>query len=63
LRFNGEHIRERMADYCVPRITSMIHKLGGLREEGLVSRIFYLTSEGVAQQLSLFEEPAVYDLD
>jgi hypothetical protein len=41
----------------------MIHKLGGLREEGLVSRIFYLTSEGVAQQLSLFEEPAVYDLD
>jgi hypothetical protein len=37
--------------------------LGGLRDDGLVPRIFYPTSEGVAQQLTLFEEPAVYDLD
>jgi very-short-patch-repair endonuclease len=63
LRFNGKHIWEQMADCCVPRITSMVNKLGGLRDDGLVPRIFYPTSEGVAQQLTLFEEPAVYDLD
>jgi hypothetical protein len=52
-----------MSDYCVPKIAEMINSLGGLRDEGLVSRGFYQLPDGVAQQLALFEEPMVYDLD
>jgi very-short-patch-repair endonuclease len=63
LRFNGKQIQEAMAEYCVPEITEMVTALGGLSDEGLVSRAFYQTPEGVAQQLSLFEEEVDYDLD
>jgi very-short-patch-repair endonuclease len=63
LRFNGEQIRNGLADYCVPKITEMINSLGGLREERIVSRTFYPTSDGIAQQLALFEEPMDYDPD
>jgi very-short-patch-repair endonuclease len=63
LRFNGEQIRNGMADYCVPKIAEIINRLGGLRDEGLVSRMFYPMAQGIAQQLTLFEEPMDYDLD
>jgi very-short-patch-repair endonuclease len=63
LRFNGKQIRQAMAEYCMPEITEMITTLGGLSDEGLVPRVFYQTSEGVEQQLSLFEADINYDLD
>lgn len=63
LRFNGKQIRKAMVDYCVPKITEMINSLGGLSDEGLVSRVFHQTPDGLAQQLALFEEPVGYDLD
>lgn len=30
LRFNGDQVREKMAEYCVPKIRRTIDKLGGL---------------------------------
>lgn len=63
LRFNGHQIRESLADYCVPKVTQMINRLGGPSDEGLVPRTFYSTPDGLAQQLSLFEESVRYDLD
>lgn len=63
LRFNGHQIRESMSEYCVPKITEMINRLDGLGEERLVPRTFHSSSEGIAQQLTLFERDAEYDLD
>jgi very-short-patch-repair endonuclease len=63
LRFNGHQICESMNDYCVPRIAKTINSLGGLADESLVPRVFHQASEGMAQQLSLFEESAEYDLE
>jgi very-short-patch-repair endonuclease len=63
LRFNGRQIRESLSDYCVPPIAETINILGGLADEGFVPRVFYQRPEGLAQQLSLFEEGTEYDLD
>lgn len=63
LRFNGRQIRESLTEYCIPQITQTINTMGGLTDEGLVPRAFYQTPTGLAQQLSLFEENAEYDLD
>ena len=63
LRFNGRQIHESLSDYCVPQIAETINTLGGLTDEGLVPRVFYRRPEGLAQQLSLFEESTEYDLD
>jgi len=63
LRFNGREIRESLADYCVKEVAQAITNLGGLDDEGLVSRKFYTVPDGTAQQLALFEESAEYDLD
>jgi len=63
LRFNGLQIRESLSGYCVPQIAETINTLGGLTDEGLVPRVFHQMPEGLAQQLSLFEESAEYDLD
>jgi very-short-patch-repair endonuclease len=63
LRFNGHQIRESLSAYCVLQIARTISTLGGLTDEGLVPRVFYQTPGGLAQQLSLFEESAQYDLD
>jgi very-short-patch-repair endonuclease len=56
LRFNGQEIREGMATYCVPKITKMINRLGGLEEETLAPRRFYELSDDIVQQLALFEQ-------
>jgi very-short-patch-repair endonuclease len=63
LRFNGRQIRESMNDYCVPRIAKTINNLGGLDDEGLVPRVFHKRPDGIAQQLSLFEQNTEYDLE
>jgi hypothetical protein len=63
LRFNGQQIREEMADYCLPKIGEMINRLDGLKDESLVPRSFVSAPEGLAQQLSLLEEEAEYNID
>jgi len=63
LRFNSLQINERAADYCLPNVLDTINKLGGPKEDTIVSRRFYLLPEGTAQQLALFEATPDYDLD
>lgn len=61
LRFSGQQIRESAASYCVPRITELVNRLGGLSQDGIVPREFHLTPDGLAQQLSLLESEPDYD--
>jgi very-short-patch-repair endonuclease len=63
MRFTGQEVRESLLEYCVPEITQMINKLGGPEGEGIVSRTFHDTPDGLAQQLTLFEDEVDYDLD
>ncbi len=64
LRFNTQEIRERMTDYCVPRLLEVVNRLGGLQYERDIPRIFYRTAQGdVEQQLTLFEDSEEYDAD
>jgi len=62
LRFRGQRIREEMAEYCVPKITETVNRLGGLEANGLVPRPFDPERPEV-QQLTLFERGPTYDLD
>jgi very-short-patch-repair endonuclease len=62
LRFRGQRIREQMADYCIPKITETVNRLGGLKANGLVPRPFD-PERPEAQQLTLFEPGPEYDLD
>ena len=59
LRFNGKQIQEQADLYCLGKIEEMVNRLGGLTDEGMVPRNFYPQSN--AQQLSLFDEAAVYE--
>jgi hypothetical protein len=52
LRFNTYHIRETMAEYCLPTIVENVNRLGGLDEQGLVPRKLSLDGP---RQMSLFE--------
>jgi very-short-patch-repair endonuclease len=61
LRFNGCQIRESLTAYCIPKITDTINSLDGLSDEGLVPRVFYQLPDGMAQQLSLFEQDTDYE--
>jgi very-short-patch-repair endonuclease len=63
LRFASRQINEETEGYCITKIAETIDRLGGLTGEGMVSRRFYATVDGVAQQLTLFEEGAEYDPD
>jgi very-short-patch-repair endonuclease len=60
LRFNGEQILRHFQDDCVGKILETVNKLKGIFDEGLVPRIFYQSSQGLAQQLSLFETASEY---
>ncbi len=55
LRFNTHHIREKMAEYCVPTIVENINRLGGLDGQRLVPRKISPDTPGGLQQLGLFE--------
>jgi very-short-patch-repair endonuclease len=55
LRFNTHHIREAMAEYCLPTIVKNINQLGGLEEQRIVPRKIDLESPGGLQQLTLFD--------
>lgn len=61
LRFNTAQIREQTAEYCVPEILKTINRLDGLQDEAAAPRLFYTTSEGMAEQLSLLEGGEEYD--
>jgi very-short-patch-repair endonuclease len=61
LRFNSMQIHEKMDAYCLPQIEEMITSLGGLSDDGLVSRKFYPQDQ--ATQLTLLEEQAAYIVD
>ena len=58
LRFTTQQIREKMATYCVPRITDTVNKLGGL--EGAEPRTYSTTPDGIVQQMSLFDSRSAY---
>lgn len=45
------------------KIAATLKTLGGLTEEDLVPRVFHPRLEGMAQQLSLFEEGVDWGLD
>ena len=63
LRFNTKQIQEQRAEYCLPRIQATITTLGGLTEDGLVPRKFIEKNGESGQQLTLFEEKALYTSD
>ena len=57
LRFNTTHIRERMAEYCLPTIVENINRLDGVDEEArLVPRRINLDGPDGAYQLGLFDD-------
>lgn len=55
LRFNSKQIIEQMRTHCLDIIQSIINKLGGLTEEGMIPRVFYSSGGQTIQQLSLFD--------
>lgn len=63
LRFNGQQIREGLADYCIPKIAETINQLGGLSDDGPAPRTFHVSGETITQQLTLFEKTAPYSVD
>jgi len=57
LRFNTTHIREKMAEYCLPTIVENINRLDGVDEkERLVPRRINLDGPDGAYQLGLFDD-------
>lgn len=60
LRFNGQQIREALADYCLPQIVLTVNRLGGLADDGTAPPTLAISSDGIAQQMTLFEEKAAY---
>jgi very-short-patch-repair endonuclease len=63
VRFNGQQIREQIAEYCIPNVMTSINRLGGLKTEGLVPRKFNPDDPAGPRQLTVFEEAASYDID
>ncbi|MGB3906185.1 MAG: DUF559 domain-containing protein [Anaerolineae bacterium] len=63
LRFNGQQIRERAAEYCVPAVMQTINQLGGLQTEDIMPRTFDPDHPEAPRQLALFESGVEYDVD
>jgi very-short-patch-repair endonuclease len=63
VRFDGQQIRERAAEECIPVVMETINGLGGLATEGLIPRKFDPNNPDAPRQLTLFESPAGYDVD
>lgn len=63
LRFNGQQIREGLAQYCIPKIAETINQLGGLSDDGPAPRTFHVSGEQITQQLTLFDKRAPYAAD
>lgn len=56
LRFGTDDVLEKMAEYCIPKITENINRLGGLRQEGKIMPRLINRNEGEKyyEQLTLF---------
>jgi len=63
MRFNTMQIREQMENYCVPHIAKTVSELGGLDQSIEAPRQYIPTSEGVVQQLMLFDRKTAYETD
>jgi very-short-patch-repair endonuclease len=63
MRFNTMQIQEQCREYCLPKIQNGINNLGGLVDDGLVPRKFINKGRLSAQQLTLFEEKAPYEVE
>ena len=55
LRFNTHHIREEMAEYCLPTIVENIEKLGGVNGDRLVPKRIGARGPAGWRQPNLFE--------
>lgn len=60
LRFNGQQIREDLAEYCIPKIAETINQLGGISDDGPAPRTFHAAGKRITQQLTLFDKSAPY---
>jgi very-short-patch-repair endonuclease len=63
MRFNTKQIQEQCKEYCLPKIQNGITSLGGLVDDGMVPRKFINKGGLSAQQLTLFEEKASYEVE
>lgn len=63
LRFSTQQVCEEMTNYCIPQLLETIQLLGGLTRRGIMPRNLYLTPDGLAEQLVLFEDRPEYELD
>lgn len=63
LRFNGQQIRESLADYCLPQIVQTVNRLGGLADDGTAQPTLAVSCDGIAQQMTLFEDNAAYNTE
>lgn len=63
LRFTSKQINEQMAPYCLDKISETINHLGGLSEERIIPREFFLYNGKISQQWSLFEDRGKYVTD
>lgn len=55
LRFNTNQIVNKFETECLGSIQNGINRLGGLKTDNLISRIFYNNGQNYSQQLTLFE--------
>lgn len=55
LRFNTQQISSQFETECLARIQNGINTLGGLKSDGMITRVFYTYGKSHSQQLSLFE--------
>ncbi|HUS69731.1 MAG TPA: DUF559 domain-containing protein [Anaerolineae bacterium] len=63
IRFDGQQIRERAAEECIPVVMETINGLGGLTTEGLLSRKFDPDHPEAPRQLAFFESGPDYDVE
>ncbi len=55
LRFSTNQIREEMTSYCLQTITNNINNLGGIKEDGQMSRNIHLHTGETVYQTDLFD--------
>jgi very-short-patch-repair endonuclease len=63
LRFTAKQVRDSLGEYCIWEVRKTIKRLDGLSSDGLVSSKFYHLPGLDAEQHSLFEASAEYDID
>lgn len=61
LRFDTSQVREKLTEYCVPQIIETVNRLGGLADPNEPPRAYTETPDGIAQQMTLFEDPTAQD--